>query len=359
MMTKINNLSPIPVPTWNWLKINNTALRFNLNTLAYNSNPIKQCPSGAKVSKKIIDAHLSQIPVVLKGTAAFVAENKTHNLQIIIEENSQPDQPIIIDYELGKSGQKLINHIDIEAKSGSKSTVIIRYTNNSDSPVYHAGYVNTRIEENANLQLVSAQLLGKADTHLDGVCSEVAENGRLHLVLAEIGAEQSVSGADISLFQTGAFSRLDSIFMGAGRERKDLNYRICFGAPQTEGYISSNGALADESKKITRSTIDFIKGATESKGREEESVLVLSDSVTNISTPLLLCGEENVEGQHATSIGRPNPDKLYYLISRGLSEIDARKLLVEAALTPVLEGISLPELQEELLTRIREGMMYA
>lgn len=53
-------------------------------------------------------------------------------------------------------------------------------------------------------------------------------------------------------------------------------------------------------------------------------MLLFSPSARNRTAPLILCGEEEVEGQHAASVGRLDENKLYYLRSRGLSEAQAR-----------------------------------
>ena len=64
----------------------------------------------------------------------------------------------------------------------------------------------------------------------------------------------------------------------------------------------------------------------------------------NRTAPLILCGEEEVEGQHAASIGRLDEAKLYYLRSRGLTEAQARRLMVDARFAPAIEKIPLAAL---------------
>lgn len=59
-------------------------------------------------------------------------------------------------------------------------------------------------------------------------------------------------------------------------------------------------------------------------------MLLFSPNARNRTAPLILCGEEEVEGQHAASVGRLDENKLYYLRSRGLSEAQARRLMVDA-----------------------------
>ena len=67
------------------------------------------------------------------------------------------------------------------------------------------------------------------------------------------------------------------------------------------------GVLTGNADKILRGTIDFRRGAKRGVGHESEDVLLFSPHARNRTAPLILCGEEEVEGQHAASIGRLAP----------------------------------------------------
>ena len=77
-------------------------------------------------------------------------------------------------------------------------------------------------------------------------------------------------------------------------------------------------------------------------------MLLFSPNARNRTAPLILCGEEEVEGQHAASVGRLDENKLYYLRSRGLSEAQARRLMVDARFAPAIDKIPLEALQDEV-----------
>ena len=197
-------------------------------------------------------------------------------------------------------------------------------------------------------------MLDEADIHLDNNAVHVQADGQGDVVFCELGAGQTVSGCNVILNGDKSRSDLQSIYIGDKDRKLDLNYRMELRGRESEGHILVRGALADQAKKALKSNLDFIRGAAASRGSEEETVLTLSEKAVNLSVPLLLCGEDNVEGSHATSSGKPNPSKLFYLMSRGLSEKEARHLLVEASFTPILENISSESLKAAVQQRIRE-----
>ena len=75
--------------------------------------------------------------------------------------------------------------------------------------------------------------------------------------------------------------------------------------------------------------MDFLRGAVASEGAEEDTCLLLDPTVKSISLPLLLCKEDNVVGNHAASAGQIDQNKLFYLMSRGFSEVEAKHIIVE------------------------------
>ena len=94
----------------------------------------------------------------------------------------------------------------------------------------------------------------------------------------------------------------------------------------------------DKARKMFRGNLIFNTGAVRADGSEKETVLLLSPEARSETIPALYCGEEDVSGEHAASAGRISDQQLYYLMSRGLSLKEARKVLVEAALNPLLTG---------------------
>ena len=88
----------------------------------------------------------------------------------------------------------------------------------------------------------------------------------------------------------------------------------------------------DSAKKVFRGTIDFKTGSSDSKGSENETVIMLGDDVVNKTVPLILCSEENVEGSHGATIGELDNDTLFYFESRGIGREEAERIMAYAAL---------------------------
>ena len=123
--------------------------------------------------------------------------------------------------------------------------------------------------------------------------------------------------------------------------------------------IETKGVLMDESRKVFRGNLYFKKGARASKGVEGEYVLLLDPKVKSDSIPGLFCEEDDVQGEHAASAGQMDKDKLFYLMSRGLSERESKKLIVEASFRPVIDKIPLISMRDMLMEEIERRLLDA
>ena len=112
------------------------------------------------------------------------------------------------------------------------------------------------------------------------------------------------------------------------------------------------GALKDRSKKHFKGTIDFKKGSKKAKGNENEFCMLLSDTARSIALPMLLCSEEDVEGNHSSAAGKIDDKEMFYIMSRGFDRAEAMKLLVRAKFNKILKQIRNEELIKEVLKEI-------
>lgn len=218
------------------------------------------------------------------------------------------------------------------------------------------GRLDVRVAEGGSLKLTVVQLLPDDRQYAGQVEVELAKGASLEAVAVEVGAAKAVS--KMQVFLKGDESRADVhvLYFGHEARKLDMNYVLVQEGRQTEANLNVYGALSGQADKIFRGTLDFRRGSKGSKGYEKEQVIVLSGKVRNRSVPLMLSGEDAVEGHHAVSIGKMDENKLFYLMSRGLDMAEARRLVVEAAFNPVLDRIGDEELYRELDDYIKERL---
>ena len=211
------------------------------------------------------------------------------------------------------------------------------------------------LEPWADLTLEQAVLLDAGKSSATKVKVTVKDGARFNYTGAFLGGKEAVTELEVELSGKEAKADVWALYLGDSANKLDMNYIIRQQGRRTEANMQVRGALLSGAEKIFRGTLDFLQGTKGSVGRENEEVLLLSDDVRNRSVPLMLSHEDEVDGHHAVSVGQMDEEKLFYLMSRGLSPQEARRLMVTAILQPVLGRFS-TDLREDL-TRELEGRL--
>jgi hypothetical protein len=365
-MKKYNTIvNPIPVQTWNWLGVNGTKLENEIPAIGtYKKQPLKISNSAVSITK--LDQQNQKYPVLNELNAGlneelqeFVQANQNSGFCIEIAADDQLKEPMLLQYELDDQDKTLVDHHLILAHKNSEATIVIGYQSTDESKGFHNGITQVYAEQGAIVHLVKVQMLSDQDIHLDAIGVFVESDAQVDITTVELGAAQTITSCKTNLAGDNSVVQVQSIYFGDKERKLDMNYVVSHQGKKSIGTMEIHGALMDKSQKTFRGTLDFLKGSRGAVGNEAEEIVLLSPNVRNRSVPLMLSGESDVEGHHAVSIGKMDEDKLFYLMSRGLSLSDAEKLVVEASFQPALDKIPVPEIKTQISTYIRRRLSDA
>ncbi|WP_124066422.1 SufD family Fe-S cluster assembly protein [Clostridium sp. E02] len=354
MNTQINRL---PVPTWNrtgvnWIDGDASLPQRKLEkgkkepfhaTLPPHVTLMEQLPEDILAIKSAMGDPIDKF--VLSGadkTCYLRAEGETPESVTIIQ-NLDETEPVCR------------THFGIEAREGSQITVIQVNRGDAENGIL-ANLTQIDAKKDAKVRLIQIQLLGDKSQGFDAVGARIGKGAKVELIRAIIGGKTSASGSYAYLDDTDGIYELSTAYYADKDQIFDFNDIAKHVGTNTVSNMNAAGILGGNSKKILRGTIDFRNGAVHSRGHENETVLLLSPKARNRTVPLILCGEESVEGQHAATLGRFDEKQLYYLCSRGLSPLQAKRMLVEARFSPVLNQLENEELRSEILLIIERRL---
>ena len=210
-----------------------------------------------------------------------------------------------------------------------------------------ASELQITLEPGAEFALEQAVLLTAGQSSATKLKVTVSDGAKFSYTGAYLGGAEAAAALEVELLGRESQAEVWALYLGDDSNKIDLNYIIRQQGRSTKANMQVRGALLTGAEKIFRGTLDFLQGAKGSVGRENEEVLCLSDDVRNRSVPLMLSHEDEVDGHHAVSVGQMDEEKLFYLMSRGLSAQEARQLMVTALLQPVLDRFS-PDLREKV-----------
>lgn len=283
----------------------------------------------------------------------FVKLTETfYNTGVIVkaDRNKVVKDPIRLDFHMNEENPLVLDHNLIIAEENSEVTIVMDYT--SDTKAFHSGVTKVYAKDNAKVTIVKLQRMEEESNNFDSNIAFIGRDAKVNWLSVELGGKVTASSFITNLNEDNSQTDLKSIYFGDKEMGIDIQYTMNHFGRRSLSNIETKGALKDKSKKVFRGNLDFKKGSTRSKGEEEEYVLLLDKTVKSDAIPALICGEDDVEGEHAASAGQINALKLFYLMSRGMSEKEAKKMIVEASFRPIIDEIPFEDLREKVQENI-------
>ncbi|MFB2556093.1 Fe-S cluster assembly protein SufD [Herbiconiux liangxiaofengii] len=247
--------------------------------------------------------------------------------------------------------------IVIEAAPNSRGTVILEHSGDANL----TENVEIVVGDGAQLTVVTVQEWADTAVHLSSHFATIGRDANLRHVVVSLGG--SVVRVNPSFHLAGTGSSTDSLglyFADAGQYLEQRPY-IDHQAANTRSRVNYKGALQG-AKAHTVWVGDVLIGphADGTDSYEQNRNLVLSDGTRADSIPNLEIETGNIVGAgHASSTGRFDDEQLFYLQSRGISEEEARRLVVRGFLAEIITQIGSPALEERLSAAVEAELVQA
>jgi len=204
----------------------------------------------------------------------------------------------------------------------------------------------------ARLTFASLQEWGRNVVHYANGRARLAADAELHWIQVMLGGRVSKTNIWYDLAGRGAQAFVHGFMFGDERQHFHLHTLQRHLEPDTTSDLLIKGCLKDRARSVYQGLIQVSEGAQRTNAYQANRNLLLSELARADSIPGLEILANDVRCTHGATIGFVDPEHMYYLLSRGLPEVDARRLIVEAFFEPVLERIPLEAVRERLRDQI-------
>jgi len=327
-------LNPLPVLTWNWLRMNKAAFseeaEFAAKPAALETSEL---PAGATFTSGA--ASQAQIPGAMgKDFDALLDENAASTAVLELKDGFNKSEAIFVRAKLD-DGAASFQRLIVKAGDNVEANVIIEWSSDKNAGGLNAFQTKIEAGQNCKIRVATVQLLPEGFVHINDIGTAAGENSTVQISQLELGAKKIYQGIRSALTKTrAAFIHNAAYCLDKDREL-DMNFIAEQTGRDTQSLMNVYGTLKDSAKKTYRGTIDFKKGCTGSVGNETEETLLLDPQVVNKSIPLILCDEEDVQGEHGATIGRLDESVLFYMNARGVSPEEAQKMMARSKIARV------------------------
>ncbi|MFZ2098524.1 MAG: Fe-S cluster assembly protein SufD [Anaerolineales bacterium] len=273
--------------------------------------------------------------------AALAAALETYGVFIYIPSGVQVQIPLHSIIWGPGEGLAYFSHIMVWLEPDSSLT----YVHESASPdgsseqTLHSGLVEIHLSDNARLEFVELQSWGDNVWNFTHERAQVGRNANLEWIFGALGSNLTKNFSEIDLIGEGATGKMSGFYFTDGKQHLDHDTQQNHLAPHTTSDLLFKGALKDSSRSVWQGMIYVAPGAQKTDGYQANRNLILSPKARADSIPGLEILADDVRCTHGATVGKIDPDSIFYLLSRGITYAEAEHLIVEGFFDPIMQRI--------------------
>ncbi|MGG3888092.1 Fe-S cluster assembly protein SufD [Metabacillus fastidiosus] len=269
---------------------------------------------------------------------------------VYVPKNVEVEEPLQAIFVHDNANTTLFNHVIVVADDNSSLTYVENYisTVEPDGAVFN---IIAEVFANANAKVT----YGAVDTIAKGVTTYVNRRGiagrdaRIEWALGLMNDGDTISDNVTKLIGDGSFCDTKTVVVGRGEQTQNFTTEVIHFGKNSEGYILKHGVMKDSASSIFNGIGKIEHGATKANAEQESRVLMLSEKARGDANPILLIDEDDVTAGHAASVGRVDPLQLFYLMSRGIPQTEAERLVIHGFLAPVVNELPIEGVKKQLV----------
>ncbi len=267
------------------------------------------------------------------------------------------DEPILGQHFSHEAGTSVLPHTLIVAGKNSRFNYLDEYiAQGDDAESYRSGSAEIFVGEGAEIGYVAIQKWGRNAWHFADHRARLDKDATLKLFNVTLGAKFSKTRVEASLVGPGATAELKGIYFASGEQFFDFHTLQDHQVGNTTSDLLFKGALQDVARTVYAGLIRIEKGAARSDAYQANRNLVLSDKAKATSIPMLEIDNNDVRCTHGATVGPVDQNHLFYLRSRGIPEMTAKRMIVQGFFGQVLDRIPFQQARELVETELESRL---
>jgi Fe-S cluster assembly protein SufD len=264
------------------------------------------------------------------------------------------DVPIhIVDVEIpDETRNASCTGVVIELGAGSSATIV--ETRIGVGTEFGGSNIRTTIAlgDDASLEHVLLQNLPSSHVHLSNIDVTQGANSKLRARSFNLGAAYGRVAYRVDLAGSGAHADLSGLFFGFGDQVLDQQINVIHSAKNCTSRQTYRGVLDDASTGIFNGGIDVLPGADGTDAEQSNQNLILSNRAEVNTQPRLEILADEVACKHGATVGQLDESAMYYMRSRGIPAVEARRLLINGFADQVVDEVSIESVRTWITQRL-------
>ncbi len=242
----------------------------------------------------------------------------------------------------------------ISIKESSKVTVAeVFYTVGSEN-IFTNSNTEIELDKNSKVHYYRVNLVANNTFMVNNTTVSQSGDSSFTSITIDLGGEIVRNNLNISQNGEGCKTNLYGLYAPSDTMHVDNHTVVDHQYPNTESNELYKGILTDKSTGVFNGKIYVRKEAQKTNAYQQNSNILLSDDATINTKPQLEIWADDVKCSHGCTTGQLDKEQIFYLRSRGISETDAKAMLLHAYALDILNHISIKPLRLLLDKKIME-----
>jgi Fe-S cluster assembly protein SufD len=294
----------------------------------------------ADAADRLPDVVESRLGSIVPVEDPFVARNEAtwrNGVLVYVPSGVRLTEPIEIGIAEDSDGAGLDWRVLVVLEEGAEAEVWERYRSRDGAAGLFNGVVELSVGAGSNLRYVCEQELSDRSWVFATQRAELGRDAGLEWIALGFGSARGKVRMETKLAGQGSSARVTGAYAGAGVQHLDFDTTQEHAAEHTTSDLAFRGVLADRATAVWRGMIRVDPGAQKTDAFQESRNLLLSRQAHADAIPGLEIEADDVRCTHAAAVAQIDREQLYYLRTRGLSEAQAKRLVIDGFLQALVE----------------------
>lgn len=305
--------------------------------------------------EKIFEEHFGKY--ANDKTDGFTALNTSminSGLFVYVSKNAEIEKPVVIINFIEESDKDVFtNHRNlIVIENGGKADVSEVFYANGKRSSFSNTVTEIYLEENSELHHNKVQNEGVEAYHIGTTQVEQRNYSRFYSTVISWGGSLLRNNLNSVLNGEGIDCYFRGLYLVRGKQLIDNHTLADHAKPNSHSNELYKGLLEDEGTGVFNGKIMVRQDAQKTNAYQTNTNILLSNEATINSKPQLEIFADDVKCSHGATTGQINPDEVFYLRSRGISEGEAKKLLLSAFAHEIIDEVTNEELKKLLIKKL-------
>ncbi|GAC1510246.1 MAG: Fe-S cluster assembly protein SufB [Chloroflexota bacterium] len=299
-----------------------------------------------------MDGALREYPDIVKeyfGTVIPPSDNKLAALNsavwsggsfVYVPEGVHVEIPLQAYFRINAENAGQFERTLIIAEPGS----YVHYVEGCTAPTYssdslHSAVVEIVVKRGARVRYTTIQNWSKNVYNLVTKRTSVYGDGTMEWVDGNLGSKLTMKYPSCYLLEPGAKGEILSVAFASDGQHQDAGGKIVHAAPNTTGTITSKSISKGTGRTSYRGLVKIYPGMTGCKTHVNCDALLLDEASRSDTYPYMEIEEDDVAVTHEATVSKIGEEQLFYLMSRGIGDAEARAMIVRGFIEPIAKEL--------------------